>query len=92
MRIIGENKLEELKAGQSGFIRILIENSEDLWEIYNIMTIGDKINLCTFRKVQNNKKSEKKKLEITLEIEKIDYSSNSIYIKGKNLSESEVNL
>ena len=94
MRIIGKN---HLKPGQSGYIQIRIDNIEDLWDLYNIMAVGDNIKLCTFRKVQKNKdpqnlknkKSELKKIKITLRIENIDYSPESIRIKGKNITENE---
>ena len=50
MRIQGKNKLEE---GQSGEIQLIVDNSDDLWALYNIIAVGDNIKLSTFRKVQH---------------------------------------
>ena len=82
-----------LKAGQSGEIHLIVDNTDDLWALYNIIAKGDNIRLSTYRKVQHETGSKtsstKKKIFITINIEEIDYSSNSIRIKGKNISENE---
>ena len=90
MRYIGKPNLKE---GQSGEIHLIIDNTDDLWALYNIIAKGDNIRLSTYRKVQHETGSKtsstKKKIFITINIEEIDYSSNSIRIKGKNISENE---
>ena len=90
MRYKGKHNLE---AGQSGEIQLIIDNTDDLWALYNIIAIGDNIRLSTFRKVQHETGSKtsstKKKIFITINIEEIDYSPNAIRIKGKNISENE---
>ena len=82
-----------LKPGQSGVIHIIIESEEDLWALYNIMAIGDRIKLATFRKVQHESgskvTSKKKKMTLTLRIEEIDYSPEAIRFKGKNETPNE---
>ena len=90
MRIQGKNKLEE---GQSGEIKLIVDNADDLWALYNIIAEGDNIKLSTFRKVQHETGSKsssiKIKIYITITIEEIDYSPNAIRIKGKNITQNE---
>ncbi len=59
-------------------IHLIIDNTEDLWALYNIMSMVDCIKLATFRKVQhetgNKSSSTKKKIIIEIRIEEIEYS------------------
>ena len=61
-----------IKPGQSGSIKIIIDNEEDLWALYNVMALGDYIQLATFRKVQHETgskvTSKKKKNDINITI------------------------
>ena len=82
-----------LQAGQSGIVHLIIDSTEDLWALYNIMAVGDCIKLATFRKVQHETGSKvtstKKKIIITLKIEEIEYSPDAIRFKGKNISQND---
>jgi protein pelota len=82
-----------LQAGQSGTVHLIIDNTEDIWALYNIMAVGDCIKLATFRKVQHETGSKvsstKKKIIITLKIEEIEYSPEAIRFKGKNMTQNE---
>jgi len=82
-----------LHPGESGLVHLIIDNTEDLWALYNIMAVGDCIKLATFRKVQHETgskvSSSKKKIVITIRIEEIEYSPESIRFKGKNVSQNE---
>ena len=84
MRIIGKNNLQ---SGQPGTIQLIVDNAEELWDLYNILEVGDSIRLATSRKVQHDTGSKttsfKKTITITLKIEDIQFSPNSINIKGK---------
>ena len=90
MRFKGKPNLEP---GQSGIVHLIVDNTDDLWALYNIMAIGDCIKLATFRKVQHETGSKvtstKKKIIITIRIEEIDYSPEAIRFKGKNISQNE---
>ena len=90
MRFKGKPNLEP---GQSGIVHLIIDNTDDLWALYNIMAVGDCIKLATFRKVQHETGSKvtstKKKIIITIRIEEIDYSPEAIRFKGKNISQNE---
>ena len=82
-----------IKPGQSGAIKIIIDNEEDLWALYNVMALGDYIQLATFRKGQHETgskvTSKKRKMVLTLRIEEIDYSPEAIRIRGKNQTQNE---
>ena len=90
MRIIGKYNLE---SGEPGTVQLIVDNNEDLWALYNIMEKGDCIRLSTSRKIQletgSKVKSIKKTLTITLKLEDIEFSPNSIRFKGKNISEND---
>ena len=90
MRFKGKPNLE---SGQSGIVHLIVDNTDDLWALYNIMAIGDCIKLATFRKVQHETGSKvtstKKKIIITIRIEEIDYSPEAIRFRGKNISQNE---
>ena len=82
-----------MQSGEPGTINLTVENVEDLWALYNIMEEGDSIRLSTSRKVQletgSKSTSIKKNITITLKIENIEFSPNSIRLKGKNISENK---
>ena len=82
-----------IKPGQSGSIKIIIDNEEDLWALYNVMALGDYIQLATFRKVQHETgskvTSKKRKMILTLRLEEIDYRPEAIGIRGKNQTQNE---
>jgi protein pelota len=73
------------------------DTAEDLWHLFNILLKGDFIKTITFRKVAHETSSGvkstsvKKKINITLKIEEIEYDHNEgiIRYKGKNVSENE---
>ncbi len=90
MRFKGKHNLQP---GQSGIVHLIVDTTEDLWALYNIMAVGDCIKLATFRKVQHETGSKvsstKKKIIITLRIEEIEYSPDAIRFKGKNVSQND---
>ena len=90
MRFKGKHNLQP---GESGIVHLIIDSTEDLWALYNIMAVGDCIKLATFRKVAhetgNKSSSTKKKIIITIRIEDIEYSPEAIRFKGKNVSQNE---
>lgn len=75
----------------------MCETPEDLWHLYNIVHKGDFIKTVTFRKVAHETKegtktsSQKKKIDITIKIEEVEYDQDETIIrfKGKNVSENE---
>jgi protein pelota len=93
MRI--KSNIHELVAGCAGKAILLCDNVEDLWHLYNIVGKGDFIKTITFRKVAHESggksSSTKKKINITIKVEEIEYDQKEgiIRYKGKNVSENE---
>ena len=93
MRI--KSNIHELVAGCAGKAILLCDNVEDLWHLYNIVGKGDFIKTITFRKVAHESggktTSTKKKINITIKVEEIEYDQKEgiIRYKGKNVSENE---
>jgi protein pelota len=73
------------------------DSAEDLWHLYNIIFKGDFIKTITFRKITHENSagtkssSTKKKINITIKVEEIEYdqAESIIRYKGKNVSENE---
>lgn len=93
MRI--KSNLHELTPGCSGKAVLLCDSVEDLWHLYNLIGKGDFIKTITFRKVAHESggksSSTKKKINITIKVEEIEYDQKEgiIRYKGKNVSENE---
>jgi len=66
-----------------------------MWQIYNLVRIGDVVTANTYRKVSRdtgtNVETEKVRLTLTIRVESIDYDAEGmeIRLKGKNLTENE---
>lgn len=93
MRI--KSNICELVPGCAGKAILICDNLEDLWHLYNIIVKGDFVKTITFRKVTHEKagksSSIKKKINITIKVEEIEYDQKEgiIRYKGKNVSENE---
>jgi protein pelota len=93
MRI--KSNINELVPGCSGKAILICDNLEDLWHLYNLVVKGDFVKTITFRKVTHEKagksSSIKKKINITIKVEEIEYDQKEgiIRYKGKNVSENE---
>ncbi|CRH02987.1 PelOta protein homologue, putative [Plasmodium relictum] len=77
-------------------ISLLTEESDDLWYVYNLISINDEIEAFTSRKVHkdignNSYVTEIKKLVLILSITKIDFDSesNSLRVSGKNVKNND---
>ncbi|UKJ90335.2 eukaryotic peptide chain release factor [Theileria orientalis] len=77
-------------------LKLLIENHDDLWFLYNIAFKGDVIESFTSRKIKTENcnsicvKQEIKKFNIRLCIESVEYTSSydDVHIVGTNVSEN----
>lgn len=93
MRI--KSNINELIPGCAGKAILVCDNLEDLWHLYNLVGKGDFVKTITFRKVTHEKagksSSIKKKINITIKVEEIEYDQKEgiIRYKGKNVSENE---
>jgi len=80
----------------SGVVKLMCDEAEDMWHLYNIIRVGDKVRSKTLRKVLNesatgSKTSQRIQLTLEVEIEAIDYdpSASSIHLRGKNVLANE---
>jgi protein pelota len=88
----------DVKSGE-GTLKLTPEDPEDLWHIYNLLVPGrvdDKLTAVTFRKIvlessTGSTSTEKKRLNLTISIEEVDYDGDehTIRVRGKNLVENE---
>eukprot|EP01018_Ginkgo_biloba_P006367 Gb_14055 [translate_table: standard] len=79
-----------------GSVKMVPEESDDLWHVYNLVSKGDRVFSVTVRKVQRELSSgvrdvERVKLKLEIEVEAIDYDNVGavLRIRGKNVSENE---
>lgn len=75
-------------------IKLLVENVEDLWHLFNFLTPGDSITTKSRRKVQHDNGvsilgNSIKVLTLEIEITEINFSPQEIRINGTNKTESE---
>ncbi len=74
---------------KKGFVKLKIQNLDDLWYLSNIMNKGDLIRAQTIRKIKIGKEEErkqaivKKKITLTIKAEKVEYKADSLRVGGK---------
>jgi protein pelota len=77
---------------KTGEIKLIAENLDDLWHLYNIIQEGDLVRAVTFRTAEDYgggdriraTKTEKKRMTLTLNVEKVEFHefSNRLRISG----------
>ncbi|VDK35425.1 unnamed protein product [Taenia asiatica] len=80
----------------SGGISMIAENEEDMWLVYNLVQVGDRVCCSTVRKVQTENAtgsvtSKTVRTNLTIEIETIDFDTHGsvLHLKGKNVVENQ---
>jgi protein pelota len=80
---------KDLKHGR---IKLIAENLDDIWHLYNIIDVGDLVHAVSFRTVENgkndkirSKKTEKKRMKLTIRVSEIKFHdfSDRLRIHGK---------
>jgi protein pelota len=98
MKLVTSNKKSSdgfATVGAPGSVKLIPEDSEDMWQLYNLIRVGDHVTANTYRKVTRDKgtstETEKIRITLTLVVEEIDYdgAGQEIRLKGKNLTENE---
>ncbi|KAF8819354.1 putative Pelota [Cardiosporidium cionae] len=87
----------DVRCHKAGSVTLLAEESDDLWNLYNLLAIGDIVKSRTIRKVQKeslsraNTKTSRPTI-VSLEITKVEYDAigNELRITGRNSEENEV--
>lgn len=79
------------KDPKNGEIKLVPENLDDIWHLYNIIEKGDLVRAITFRTSDNEKadklrakKTEKKKMKLGIRVEKVNFHefSNRLRVQG----------
>ncbi|KAF7636052.1 Pelota-like protein [Meloidogyne graminicola] len=85
-----------LQKDTSGFVRLICEEEEDMWHVYNLVRIGDVVRSSTMRKITNetstgSKTSQRVQMTLTICVETIDFDATvcSLHLKGKNIQENQ---
>eukprot|EP00252_Welwitschia_mirabilis_P004135 TRINITY_DN1433_c0_g1_i2.p1 TRINITY_DN1433_c0_g1~~TRINITY_DN1433_c0_g1_i2.p1 ORF type:complete len:379 (-),score=69.75 TRINITY_DN1433_c0_g1_i2:384-1520(-) len=79
-----------------GSAKLVPEEADDLWHVYNLISKGDRVSATTVRKVQRESSSgdrdvERVRLKLEIEVEAIDYDNVAavLRLRGKNVLENE---
>ncbi|XP_056851554.1 protein PELOTA 1 isoform X1 [Raphanus sativus] len=79
-----------------GSVKMVAEDSDDLWYAYNLISTADSVMAVTFRKVQREvpgggRDSERVRLKLEVQVEEVDYDKDAsvLRIRGKNILENE---
>ncbi|CAD8133681.1 unnamed protein product [Paramecium pentaurelia] len=79
-----------------GFIKVIPEEDDDFWHLYNLLSVGDIIKTSTHRKIvkesqTGTKVAEKRRIFVFLKVHEINYWADQyllLSIKGRNCQES----
>jgi protein pelota len=79
-----------------GRVSLIAEDSEDLWTVYNLISVGDSVRSTTIRKVASESStgsvvSDKMRITLTIQVEAIDFDALEpmLRLKGRNIVENE---
>ena len=88
---------KRIEKDSSGFVKLIPEDSEDIWTVYNLLSVGDEIEASTLRRIQTETASgsmDSHRVRITLKIKieaiNVDLECNIIHLKGRNTREHEL--
>ncbi|MEW5309126.1 MAG: hypothetical protein WDW38_001035 [Sanguina aurantia] len=91
MKLLSQN----FTNGGDGTVKLLPEEGEDLWHVFNLVRDGDHLTATTFRKVAVDSglggESERIKIKLTLEVDGVDFDpeGSSMRVRGTNQTECE---
>lgn len=84
---------QSFEKDSSGYITIVPQDKEDLWQIYNLIQKNDEVKLSTHRNVKkgSGNKVERKVMTLRLLVEDIEYtpSDEVMRIRGKSMEPNE---
>lgn len=86
------NKIAIDKRTANGYLSMVMEDSEDLWTVYNIMEPDDEVESMSYRKIIKGKDTIKKLLRLRIRVQKCELENpygGSIRIAGTIVSEQE---
>lgn len=82
---------------EGGHATVIVEESDDLWCVYNVIDCDDLVRVSTVRKVSTNKSgekgstTEKRRLTLTLRVTKVEYDgiADLVRLSGTNTVEND---
>ncbi|CAG8666815.1 19844_t:CDS:10 [Dentiscutata erythropus] len=87
---------KRIEKDRSGFVELYPEELEDMWHVYNLISVGDNLKATTIRRVQNESstgsvESQRIRLTLTITVEDIDFDPQGglLRIKGRNIVENK---
>ncbi|RIB07000.1 hypothetical protein C2G38_2114806 [Gigaspora rosea] len=87
---------KRIEKDRSGFVELYPEELEDMWHVYNLITVGDNLKATTIRRVQNESntgsvESQRIRLTLTITVDAIDFDPQGglLRIKGRNIAENK---
>jgi protein pelota len=77
-----------------GHINVIMDENDDMWHAYNLISRGDAVKTLTFRKIKEESKTgsvvnTKKKINLLLKIQTIDYEPDGPSLRVSGVSASE---
>ncbi|CAG8618543.1 3995_t:CDS:10 [Paraglomus brasilianum] len=85
-----------IERDRSGYLVLYPEQLEDMWHVYNLISVGDQLKATTIRRVQNESatgsvESHRVRTTLTITVETIDFDSQAgiLRIKGRNIVENK---
>ena len=86
-------------SSEPGHVKLIPENAEDMWHLYNLIAPGDRVQATTIRKVSfesggasgGGGESERVKVKLTLVVEATEYAGAAaeLRVRGRNMTETE---
>ncbi|CAG8663297.1 15339_t:CDS:2, partial [Cetraspora pellucida] len=69
---------KRIEKDRSGTVELYPEELEDMWHVYNLISLGDSLKATTIRRVQNESstgsvESQRIRLTLTITVEDIDF-------------------
>lgn len=79
----------------SGSVKVMVEQTDDLWHLYNLIARGDTVRTLTERKVHKElasgaMDSQRVKLSLTIKVDKLDFDAEAaeLRLSGRNVEEN----
>jgi len=92
MKIL-QQKFERTGQGQ---VKLVMQEADDMWHVYNLVTKGDLVQSTTFRKIKEESKTgsivtNKRKIIVLLNVQSVDYDPEgpSLRVSGVNIGENK---
>ncbi|CAG8518788.1 9597_t:CDS:10 [Paraglomus occultum] len=86
---------KHIERDRSGYLVLYPEQLEDMWHVYNLISVGDQLKATTIRRVHTESStgsvdSQRVRTTLTITVENIDFDSQAgiLRIKGRNIVEN----